>query len=373
MAVTSRSTFVVVAILCGACASHVDATGDVDATIDAMAIDGGPNDAPADASAVDTAAAACAIDTTTSLLDEMSAIVAAMRAGGGAGSAAVVLPIATDRDAFASRVLRILRGDESAACALPPSYRLVHVTDPDGGAMRLIAEVDATARPTPALYWGSFAAPRAPSASRALVLEAPHPLFDTNTELEAAAVFARTHARYLLVAGAHRCADSEASTCVGTTSACGPTGPYRESDAAHTARLPFHAIHAALSDTEGTLVFLQLHGNTQSCPSALLSDGSGTWSDVGPTGMLAAALTTGGIALGRCGVDYPTSGCNLCGTDNVQARASAGAVDACTTRGTHYGRVVHLEQLASLRATPSAGVPGYAPLVDAVSAAFPLL
>jgi hypothetical protein len=101
-----------------------------------------------------------------------------------------------------------------------------------------------------------------------------------------------------------------------------------------------------------------------------MSDASGQWSDSGPTGMLAAALASRGVAIGRCGQGYPTTACNLCGTDNVEARATAGSAMACTQSGTSYGRVVHIEQQPALRATPAAGVVGYQPLVDAVNATF---
>jgi hypothetical protein len=61
----------------------------------------------------------------------------------------------------------------------------------------------------------------------------------------------------------------------------------------------------------------------------------------------------------------------VCGTDNVQARTTAGSAAACTAAGTTYGRFVHVEQQLALRESPDAGVTGYAPLVAAVLAAFP--
>jgi hypothetical protein len=312
----------------------------------------------------------CAIDAQGALLDTMSAIVAAMRAGGGKGSNALQVPSAADRDAFAASVVDVLSGDESAACTFPASYRLVHLVDPNAGALRVIAEVDATGKPAPTLYWGTYVAPRV-TPSRALAIEAPHPIFDTNTELQSTALFVESGAAYLMVAGAHRCADDAASACSGTTDACGTTAPFRISDAAHTDALPFFAVLALLSQSSPSLVFIQLHGNAEACPDALMSDGSGAWSDTGPTGVLAGELASRGVAIGKCGSGYPTSACNLCGTDNVEARFTAGSPAACTQIGTTYGRLVHIEQQSGLRATPSAGAPGYQPLIDAVNAAFP--
>jgi hypothetical protein len=221
--------------------------------------------------------------------------------------------------------------------------------------------------------YGTFAAPTTiPTPSRALVIEAPHPIFDIDTELEATAVFVQSAARMLLVAGAHRCADTAASACSGTTNACDDTTEaYRISDAAHTDGLPFNAIHALVSDGDASLQFLQLHGNGEPCPTALVSDCSGTWSDAGTAATLAAALAGGGVAVGECGAGYPTTTCDLCGTDNVQARYTAGSAEACTELGSRYGRFVHVEQQIALRESSDGGPGGYAPLVEAVLATYP--
>jgi hypothetical protein len=304
--------------------------------------------------------AGCALDSDGNLLDLVDAIVTKMRASGNSGSDALVVPTVGDRDAFAARVVAILAGDEAQACGLPPSYRLVRLP-----TLRVVAEVDGAVAAAPSLYWGTYAAPRTrPTPSRRLAVEAPHPIFDANTEHQAADLFLKTGAAWFLLAGAHRCADAAASGCSGTTTACGADANYRISDAAHATQLPFWAVHAALSQRDGALAFLQLHGNAASCPSALVSDSSGAWSDTGLAGQLAAALIARGVDVGKCGAGYPTSACNLCGTDNVEARFTAAATDACTQMGTSYGRFVHVEQQAGLRTM-------YQPLIDAAAATFP--
>jgi len=315
----------------------------------------------------------CGVDVPGTLLDEMEAIATAMATGAAVGSNALVVPTPAARDAFAQAVVAILGGDEGAACALPPSYRLMRMVDPTAGALRVVAEVTASGHPAPALFYGTYAAPRVvPSLSRALIVEAPHPLFDLDTELQATAVFVQSASRGLLVAGAHRCTDVDASACSGTTNACdGAVQPYRVSDAAHEDALPFHAVHALLSDGDATLLFLQLHGNGEPCPTALVSDCSGDWNDAGAAATLASALTARGIAIGQCGAGYPTATCDLCGTDNVQARYTAGSPEACTQLGAHYGRFVHVEQQLSLRQAPDGGTGGYEALVDAVLATYP--
>jgi hypothetical protein len=364
------------AVACGSQGSAATLAPGSDASLDATRppVDAGVGPDGAPDGGADAPSASCSIEGGTDLLGLVGAVVAAMRAGGNASSAALQVPSAADRDSFAASVVAILDGDESGACALPAPYRLLHLTDPRAGALRVLAELDASGSPSPSLYWGTYAAPVTPSAhGRLLAIEAPHPIFDTNTELQAADTFVQGSARYYLLAGAHRCADAASSGCSGTTDACGAAADYRISDAAHTEALPFHAIHAALSAGAPSLVFLQLHGNAEPCPAALVSDSSGTWSDAGPAGALAGALSANGVAVGECGVGYPTATCDLCGTDNVQARMTAGSADACTTNGpiSGYGRFVHVEQQLSLRLTPDGGTTGYQPLIDAVLTAFP--
>jgi hypothetical protein len=301
----------------------------------------------------------CGTDSNGSLMDVMTQAHNLMSQRAGSGTNALAVPSAVNRDAFATIVVKVLDGDDSAACELPPSYQLIRLTDPQAGLVRVVVE-----QPNPTLFYGTYAANSAPT--RQLVVEAPHPLFDTNTEFQATAVFTGTGARYLLVAGTHRCADAASSSCTGTTTACGASEPYRVSDAAHEDGLPFYAIHSALSTQDTSLPFLQLHGNSDtSCPEALVSDSSGSWNANDPAGRLGAALTGQGVAIGECGNGYPTAGCNLCGTDNVEARESAGAPNACTQFGTSYGRFVHVEQHLTLRTAP------YSAMVAAVKTAFP--
>jgi hypothetical protein len=344
--------------------THVEAS-----TLDAGEA-GGPEAAPLDSGFADTGSG-CALDASGSLLLFVGQIVSAMRTGAPVGSNALTIPAATTSAAFASRVVQILGGDESAACALPAPYHLLRIVDPSAGMLRVVVETDGQGHPAPSLFWGTYVAPvTAPSPTRDLVVEAPHPIFDTNTEIQATAVFLASGAKQLAIAGAHRCTDTAASACSGTTDACSATAPYRISDAAHTQELPFFAWHALVSGIF-TGTFLQLHGNAEACPDALVSDCSGTWSDAGPAAALAGALASRGVSIGQCGAGFPTTACDLCGTDDVEARMTAGATAACTMTGSTYGRFVHVEQQLVLREAPDGGVGGYQPLIDAVLSAFP--
>ena len=156
-------------------AMMLPATADLAAATDADTGDGGGG---------------CAIDGSGSLLDLVDAIVTAMRAGGNAGSGALVVPAVDDRDAFAARVVAILGGDEAQACGLPVSYRLLRLPN-----LRVVAELDASGDPRPPFVLGHHAAPVIPPVpGRLLVVEAPHPIFDTNTEIQAADLFVQAAA-----------------------------------------------------------------------------------------------------------------------------------------------------------------------------------
>ncbi len=306
----------------------------------------------------------------STLTDLVAAIVTRMKAIGGSASGAFVVPTASDRDAFAKDAVLALAGDDVAACRLPAGYRLVTV--PDGASViRVVAELDAAGAPAPSRFWGTYAF--RPGASRPLVMEAPHPVFDTNTGTEAVDIFVRANARWLLVSGAHRCANVDPSPCSGTTTACSAAAaPYKISDVAHSVSTPFHATHVALSTRDPALVFAQLHGNSASCPDALVSASATptAWPASGFVRAFADALTPLGPTVGLCGAGYPVSGCNLCGGANVQARATAASADACTIATGDSGRFLHLEQRLSLR-TPGGAAPGWEPVLQALVAAVP--
>jgi hypothetical protein len=80
--------------------------------------------------------------------------------------------------------------------------------------------------------WGLLVVPSTRAAvSRIIHISAPHPLFDTGTPTQAAAIFKRTGAKSLLVAGRHRAARDSTFTCMGSV--------YSTTDPAHNA-VRFH-------------------------------------------------------------------------------------------------------------------------------------
>lgn len=190
--------------------------------------------------------------------------------------------------------------------------------------------------------------------ARPLVLEVPHPLFDSRTLEESLGLFTSLGARALLVSGTHRCANTAASGCDGTTSACGASAPYPESDVAHATDTIFHRAHVALADVLFAELFLSVHGMAGDGVS--LSDG--TTGDVDtdtPVAQIAQALDAAGfenVTACNPGAGVPQDE-RLCGTTNVQGRHLNGAADACSDAAdTASKRFVHMEQSRAVRDRP---------------------
>ena len=190
--------------------------------------------------------------------------------------------------------------------------------------------------------------------ARALVLEAPHPFYDTRTLEESLGFFTSLGARALLVSGTHRCANPTPSGCDGTTSACGESEAYRESDVAHATDSLFHRAHVGLADALPADLFISIHGMAGDGIS--LSDGTTDAVDSdAPVSTLAAALVAAGIEdVTSCnpGAGVPHEE-RLCGTTNVQGRHLNGSTEACTESATTSSkRFIHMEQARAIRENP---------------------
>lgn len=188
--------------------------------------------------------------------------------------------------------------------------------------------------------------------ARGLIVGAPHPEFETNSLDESRRVFEQVEARALIVAGTHRCANPDASACSGTSSVCGASGPYRQSDMAHVVDSAYHAAHQVLAAAFGDGWVVSLHG--MSGVGASLSNGTtAAIAADAPVALLAAALAEQfpSDAITTCN-SYPGASVEerLCGTTNVQGRALNGAAEACTNPGTTPSqRFIHLEQSPDVR------------------------
>jgi hypothetical protein len=192
------------------------------------------------------------------------------------------------------------------------------------------------------------------SATRQLSHQAVHPISDSTTESQAVTVFKETDSRSYLMAGAHRHANSAASTCLQCDPE--PDASHPESDASHNSDTMVQATNEALLAYYGAASWfaIQWHGmGPLTCPNT----------DVYPShGRNVAPAATDKIAILRDNllvhhptwdVDLPGSGsCSLNATENVQGRLLNGVAAACVccTAGTNYTqKFVHIEQDPNFR------------------------
>jgi hypothetical protein len=221
---------------------------------------------------------ACVKSLIGGLGSEIYAIVQAMP---GPNSEGMRIPTEAQMAAWEELVHAVLLGEIPAACQIIHSqgfpYHLVYFTDVRNNRERYWMLREDTPVST---GWGIYVFRTAGDSQDSaeqfpLIIEVPHPVADWFTDPQAVTIFRQSRARALLVAGTHRCANSDFSTCTGQTWACGPLEAYRVSDAAHTARSMFQATHRALSTCDGRTIALQLHANSlTSCPDLFISNGT---------------------------------------------------------------------------------------------------
>lgn len=303
--------------------------------VDGGGMDAGAVDAGADATVgpgVDAGIRTC--DVHAALTDERLMVPTA--GSGGYSPPSLQFPREL-RSAIAQVVARSLGAEEAAAFA---TYRLCEGTGPEEGLLLLepVQPAEGHAR----IVIRPEGAP--------IILEVPHPEYDTNTLDEALVIFEALGARALIVSGTHRCASDVPSGCDGTTGACGATAPYVESDMAHATDSFFQAAHETLARLFSDDVVVSVHGFADDGASV----SNGTNDPVGadaPAARLAVALAARFDGITSCsdGAGVPMVE-RLCGTTNVQGRQLAGVADACTDAApTASGRFVHLEQSRLLR------------------------
>jgi hypothetical protein len=161
--------------------------------------------------------------------------------------------------------------------------------------------------------WGLYAL-RVDSTSN-IIVEAPHPLYDRRTPSVALDLFRALDARALLIAGAHRNANSDGSA-----------------DVAHAPDSIFQSVHETLvkevRSSSGQVLVLQIHGFHTSkhdgYPQAVLGFGRSIDSMELTLGQeLENIFRKQGLHAGVCtGNNWK----DLCGTTNVQAASMSGGM-----------------------------------------------
>jgi uncharacterized protein (TIGR03382 family) len=253
------------------------------------------------------------------------------------GSGTYVVPSPQDREVFRAAATALVNGDATGAeqaLADYPDFEVLEIDDaPAGGTYLALVE-----KPPVARGWGFFFFAREPLRPQ-LVLEAPHPIADRDSELATAISATALRPAAVLFAGAHRYAN-----------------PAAVSDVAHVSDSVFEAVHEAVMATP--LVTVQIHGFSAAghagYPEVLLSSGS-----VVPgrrAKVLCDAMVTGGLG---CTLFDGSAYLDLGAQTNMQASQ--------VRRAFGSGHFLHLETADTVRDDPRR----LAVVIDAIAAQSP--
>ncbi|MBX7219855.1 MAG: hypothetical protein K1Y36_07905 [Blastocatellia bacterium] len=262
-----------------------------------------------------------------------------------------VKPSTTDRAVFQNVMTALLQRDYQMAqnLAATVNYDIARLEDQAATKTYVVA----VERQTGFRGLGTYIVD--PKFERNVILEVPHPLFDSQTPEEGTKIFQGIGAQGLFISGTHRCANSETSPCSGTTTVCdGVDAPFRISDVGHSVETFFQPAHAATLALNPPPLAISLHGNGQtSLPDFTLSDGTTKVADeTALVNRLRKMLLKRRALVGSCN-SADDSGLSLCGTTNVQGRLSNGVAAPCNTSATTAsGLFLHVEQHLNVRNDP---------------------
>lgn len=205
-------------------------------------------------------------------------------------------------------------------------------------------------------HWGMFA--YNPNAKRSrLFIQAPHPKYDSYTDRQATYIFRYNSCRALFITGTHRCNSTTNTTCSGTSTVCGPSGPYKISDQAHTVDGMLQATTNLLNNNITNLFVIQPHGFTQGedDPNIILSNGTRNTPGTDYALMLRDNLLIIDDTLTFKTAHIDLGWDRLIALINTQGRLINNSIDPCSNNATiSSGRFIHLEQCYTLRNTTAA-------------------
>jgi hypothetical protein len=234
-----------------------------------------------------------------------------------------IIPTKSDQQGFQDMVNAIENSDPDRAAKLATAYNyeLLMLSDQkDFGAESYILHEELPIRKG----WGLYFFRKV--SSQNIVIEAPHPVADEDTEEVALGLYRALQAKALLISGTHRDANADGSA-----------------DSTHAPKTIFQTTHTTLfqlaGQTSKETIFLQIHGYARrghrSYPQVVMSF---NWKNDPEKDLLLTrivrALQNNDVTVGICnGKNYQ----DVCGTTNVQRLATNGGI------------FIHLELSESLR------------------------
>jgi hypothetical protein len=312
------------------------------------------------------------------------------------GSEGFLEPSAADLQDFAEVLQEMLAGNYATAASLADvlDYDLIEFSDTATGNVYYMLR-ERTSGGQPINGQGTYLLNPVPQ--RELNIQAPHAIDDTNTRPISIRMFLDLQTRFLEITGSGRCANAEASTCDGTTAACGSQQAYRVSDVAHFVECFFQVASDVVAAQYPDLVTVNVHGWTPCDPATatslvVISNGTDGEADDGIAAQLAAVYNDlipasyPGVGAGSCNVAagdplanvWPCTDTSVvCGQPNTQGRSINGSADPCidgVAAAPLPERFIHLEQQRVLRDPPGGETyPGvsYQLTIDAFGTLFP--
>lgn len=248
------------------------------------------------------------------------------------------------KEAWTDAVKLVFEGDLVSANTIFSGlgYRIVEFLDISTDSKYAVIERMGTSTN----HWGIYVIALNPCREN-LVIQSPHPVFDTNTGKQGIFTFIELDAKAFFVGGTHRCNSSTLSSCSGTTSACGSDGPFRISDPAHNADGIFQKSTEIFLDENPNTVFIQLHGFAKQStdPNAILSNGTRTTPEMDYIGDLITEMKiddpTLTFRVGHIDLDWS----RLLAFTNTQGRLINGSTEPCRTGASNsQGQFIHIEQ-----------------------------
>ena len=255
-------------------------------------------------------------------------------------------PLASQLDQWDTIINALLQEniDNAVTSAGAFGYQITEFTDTTISPNQIFYVLEKKA--TQSNFWGTYVFNNTSERDN-LVLMAPHSKYDTNTGKEAVYCFKDASARALLINGTHRCNSSLASSCSGSTSACGSSAPYRISDMAHTTTSMFQKTTETLFSSVTNSVFIQLHGFSKlpTDPYVIMSNGTRETPAIDYATLIKNALFNEDNTLTFKLANIDTDWDRLIGFTNTQGRLINNSADFCNSSATATsGRFIHIEQ-----------------------------
>lgn len=268
------------------------------------------------------------------------------------------LPALDEMDPWKQMISHVLNDEylEASTLAETFNYKITDFNDISdrGGRFYIVEEKHPQTN-----YWGTYVFNRE-ALRPALVIQAPHPKFDTNTGYQGVFCFRRLGALALFVSGTHRCNHTQYSACSGSTSVCSDGyESYRISDPAHNTRSVFQAgTEVILEEVEDTTIFVQLHGfgKQSTDPYVIMSNGTRITPEQDYMETLKNELFEEDNTLTFKVAHQDLEWDRLLAFSNTQGRLINGSSNPCKENpSASEGRFIHLEQERSRLRADSSG------------------